>query len=98
MKSSEPIRAASKAPAMYESANGGDVREFDTSSSLALKRYLADIDGLAGVFSSTNTWGPTAARLAEELGLPTQSSRMLERLADKHWVRSRLFRAGLDPR
>lgn len=71
-----------------------DVREIDTQdekSLLAECRRLANVDGLAGITSSSEYFVVTAASLAQQLNLPGPCPTALRRCRDKGEQRIRLL-------
>ncbi|WP_424188197.1 ATP-grasp domain-containing protein [Actinokineospora sp. G85] len=72
-----------------------DVVDVDTADPAACLAALRDIDDLAGLISSTDTWALPGAELTAALGLPGPDAAAVRVLRDKGQVRTRLHAAGL---
>lgn len=79
-------------PSIYVDKADSDVKQFATKDKAKLTQYIASQrDDIAGVFSSTDTWGVMAAELREEFAYPSRiSSRKLSNMRDKSWVNDKL--------
>ncbi|WP_020666992.1 ATP-grasp domain-containing protein [Amycolatopsis nigrescens] len=72
-----------------------EVVDLDTDDEAACAAALARIHDLAGLISSTDTWGLAGARLATQFGLPGPGERAVRTARDKGEVRRLLHERGL---
>lgn len=79
-------------PGMYMDRDDTPTTEFPTKDSQALEKYIQNRRSeIAGIFSSTDTWGLAAARLREKFDFPSRiTSDKLSKMRDKAWVQKQI--------
>lgn len=79
-------------PGMYMDRDDTPTTEFPTKDSQALEEYIQNRRSeIAGIFSSTDTWGLAAAQLREKFDFPSRiTSDKLSKMRDKAWVQKQI--------